>query len=100
MSKLSRCDYAYVDFSDSESLFSYAKKLEGHTFRDVLELGITPEGIDEERDDYNVVSYKGGVGNLIEERYFGYREFELTPLLLTGYFPFKQHLRCFSHQAF
>lgn len=73
MQPLSKHDYAYVDFSDPESLFSYAKKLEGHTFREVLELGITPDGVDELRNSYNEVGYKGGVGNLIEERYFGYR---------------------------
>ncbi len=73
MDKLSRYDYAELDASNRKSLFSYAKKLEGHTFREVLELGITPEGIDEICDGYNAVSYKGSMGNLIEERYFGYR---------------------------
>lgn len=69
---LSRHEHAYVDFSDPASLLAYAKKLEGHTFREVIELGITPE--DTELDcTYNVTSFKGGMGTLIEERYFGYR---------------------------
>lgn len=47
-----------------------ASKLVGMTFRDVLDLGITPPGISRE---YNSRRYKGGMGNLLEERYFGYR---------------------------
>lgn len=70
---LSRYEFAYIDFSDPKSLLSYAKKLEGHTFRDVLDLGITPEGLLEEKSSYNEVAFKGGVGTLIEERYFGYK---------------------------
>ena len=36
MDRLSRHDYELVDFSDERSLLDYAKKLEGHTFREVL----------------------------------------------------------------
>jgi DNA mismatch repair protein MutH len=72
MEPLSRYDYAVIDFSDSESLLGYAKKLEGHTFREVLDLGISPDGAINDYD-YGVVAFKGGVGTLIEERYFGYR---------------------------
>ena len=72
MDRLSRHDYELVDFSDERSLLDYAKKLEGHTFREVLELGIAPKGTEERVDDA-LVSFKGGVGTLLEERYFGYR---------------------------
>lgn len=40
------------------------------TFREVLDLGISPEGVER---DYNNASYKGGMGTLIEERFFGYK---------------------------
>ena len=69
---LSRYEYQFVDFSSPSSLLNHAKKLEGHTFREVLDLGITPEG-EVAEEGYNKKSFKGGMGNLIEERYFGYR---------------------------
>ena len=69
---LSRYEYAYIDFNDPRSLLAYAKKLEGHTFQEVLDLGITPDGL-AETNDYSSRAFKGGMGNLIEERYFGYR---------------------------
>lgn len=47
-----------------------AEALPGMTFRDVLDLGIAPEGVARE---YNSRRYKGGMGTLIEERFFGYR---------------------------
>lgn len=62
-----------VDFDDPQTLLEHAKKLDGHTFREVLELGITPDGRTLEKADYNDISFKGGMGTLIEERYFGYR---------------------------
>lgn len=58
------------DLSSPESIESYAKQLEGMTFRQVMELGITPDGVDRA---YNEKGYKGGMGTLIEERFFGYR---------------------------
>ena len=73
MQPLSRTEYSYLKFDDPASLLSYAKKLEGHTFREVIELGITPEGMLDENASYDEASFKGGLGNLIEERYFGYR---------------------------
>lgn len=63
---------AEVDFSNPESLERYAKQLEGMTFREVLGLGIAPEGVEIERE-YNNKRYKGGMGTLIEERFFGYK---------------------------
>lgn len=96
-----RVYYHEVDFRDPQSIERYAKHLEGMTFQDVLDLGIYPSDPDAERggDDadgasdtdtdidlgdgdvrgakggagYSSSSRKGGLGNLIEERYFGYR---------------------------
>lgn len=62
---LSECDFA-----NPESLERYAKQLEGMTFRDVLDLGIAPDGVSRE---YGNARYKGGLGTLIEERFFGYK---------------------------
>ncbi|OUP06547.1 Sau3AI family type II restriction endonuclease [Collinsella sp. An2] len=62
---------AETDFSDGSSIERYALHLKGMTFRDVLDLGITPPNTTDR--DYNSKSYKGGMGNLLEERYFGYR---------------------------
>lgn len=58
------------DPSDPASIERYAKRLEGMTFREVLDLGIVPEGVVRE---YNNRRYKGGMGTLIEERFFGYK---------------------------
>lgn len=58
------------DFTNPESIEQYAKQLEGMTFRQVLNLGIVPEGVERE---YNNKNYKGGMGTLIEERFFGYK---------------------------
>lgn len=58
------------DLSDPTSIEQYAKQLEGMTFSEVMELGIVPEGVDRE---YNDRGYKGGMGTLLEERFFGYK---------------------------
>ncbi len=60
-----------TDFSDAESIERYALHLEGMTFRDILDLGIHPD--DAAAKDYSNTDFKGGMGNLIEERFFGYR---------------------------
>lgn len=76
---LLRSDLELVDFADPESLLSYAKKLEGHTFQDVLDLGILPGGAEKGvreaagKAEYGAALFKGGLGTLIEERYFGYK---------------------------
>lgn len=67
-----RAQFASVDFADAGSIEAYAKNLEGMTFRDVLDLGITPDA-DSEGHDYDRKSYKGSLGTLLEERFFGYR---------------------------
>lgn len=66
---LSRTDYLLVNRSSELSVFTYAKALEGHTFREVLDLGIRAPGREKA---YAAPSFKGGMGNLVEECYFGY----------------------------
>ena len=61
-----------TDFSDPSSIERYAANLDGMTFRDILELGIAPEG-ESAPKDFGSKKYKGGTGTLIEERYFGYK---------------------------
>lgn len=61
-----------ADFSDPSSIERYAANLDGMTFRDILELGIAPEG-ESAPKDFGSKKYKGGMGTLIEERYFGYK---------------------------
>lgn len=58
------------EYSTPEQVIRRGKQLIGMTFRDVLDLGIVPEGVTRE---YNSRRYKGGMGTLIEERFFGYR---------------------------
>lgn len=62
---------AQVDLSDQNSILSYARHLEDMTFREVLDLDIKPA--DYNPKTYNSAKFKGGMGNLIEERYFGYK---------------------------
>lgn len=59
-----------IEYHMSDQVMEHARHLEGMTFRDVLDLGIVTEGVVRE---YNSRRYKGGMGNLLEERYFGYR---------------------------
>lgn len=61
-----------TDFSNPSSIERYAANLDGMTFRDILELGIAPEG-ESAPKDFGSKKYKGGMGTLIEERYFGYK---------------------------
>lgn len=60
-----------TDFSDAHSIESYAVHLEGMTFRDILDLGIMPP--DSTEKNFANKRFKGGMGNLIEERFFGYK---------------------------
>ena len=55
-----------TDFASQTSIEHYAAHLDGMTFRDILELGIAPANAEEK--DYGSVRFKGGMGNLIEER--------------------------------
>lgn len=54
-----------TDFSDPSSIERYAANLDGMTFRDILELGIAPEG-ESAPKDFGSKKYKGGMGTLIE----------------------------------
>ena len=59
-----------IEYHTPEAIRDRAVQLVGMTFRDVLNLGIYPGGVVRE---YNSRRYKGGMGNLLEERFFGYR---------------------------
>lgn len=59
-----------IEYHTSDQVMERARHLEGMTFQDVLDLGIVADGVMRE---YNSRRYKGGMGNLLEERYFGYR---------------------------
>lgn len=55
------------DKTDAKSIETYAKRLVGHTFSDVIKWAEVSSDY-----TYNKKSRKGGLGNLIEECYFGY----------------------------
>lgn len=60
------------DKSNPKSIEEYAKQLIGHTFREVD--GWNLSGIvSEDKTTYSNKSRKGGLGNFIEERFFGYK---------------------------
>lgn len=59
-----------IEYHTPEQVLDRARHLEGMTFREVLDLGIVADGVVRE---YNSRRYKGGMGNLLEERFFGYR---------------------------
>ena len=58
------------EYHTPQQVFERGQLLEGMTFREVMKLGIAPEGVTRE---YNNRRYKGGMGTLIEERFFGYK---------------------------
>lgn len=57
--------------ANPKSIEEYARKLIGHTFNDVKEWNLHSEV----REDmlYDDKSRKGGLGNFIEEKFFGYK---------------------------
>lgn len=59
-----------IEYQTPRQVYERGKQLEGMTFREVLDLGIVPDGVARE---YNSRHYKGGMGTLIEERFFGYK---------------------------
>ena len=66
-----RENYWEFDFSKPRDIETYGKELVGHTFNEILSLGIEPgEGVADK--DYGDASYKGGLGTLIEEHAYGY----------------------------
>jgi len=60
-----------LDDSDPQSIESVAKLLEGMSFHEVLSLERHPQTT-ATHHRYENKQFKGGVGNLIEERFFGY----------------------------
>lgn len=63
--KLSPNECRTLDLSNPDELLRYAKKLIGHSFREVLMLGISPD--DSSMKDYGNVKFKGGMGTLTED---------------------------------
>lgn len=62
------------DYDDTspESILEYAKRLEGMTFLEVLELYCAHEGISMESQQVKDTRAKGQLGNFLEKYYFGY----------------------------
>lgn len=60
------------DKTDPKSIEEFAKQLIGHTFEEVLSWDLS-EIRKEYQADYDAKQRKGGLGNLIEEQYFGYK---------------------------
>lgn len=67
---MSSSQHVAFEYHTSNQVMERARHLEGMTFQDVLDLGIVADGVVRQ---YNSRRYKGGMGNLLEERYFGYR---------------------------
>ena len=95
MEKIIRRNY---DSSDPTSIERYAKLLEGKTFLEVLsECIINSDDFNDAEARYGNSKRKGGLGNLLEEVYFGYKansnqnadfekagvELKVTPYCLT-----------------
>ncbi len=59
------------DKANPKSIEAYAKRLIGHTFNDVKEWNLS--SLVREDGLYENKSRKGGLGNFIEEQFFGYR---------------------------
>lgn len=59
------------DKRDPKSIEKYAKKLIGHTFNEVKSWNISSV-VREESFEYGGKARKGGLGNFIEEQFFGY----------------------------
>lgn len=67
---MSSSQHVVFEYRTPDQVMERARHLEGMTFQDVLDLGIVADGVVRQ---YNSRRYKGGMGNLLEERYFGYR---------------------------
>ncbi len=62
------------DKTDPKSIEEYGKKLIGYTFQDVLDGKVESTGVVSEATfEYGNKKRKGGLGNLLEEVYFGYK---------------------------
>lgn len=60
------------DKTDPKSIEHYAQKLIGHTFNEVKSWNLSSV-VKEEMLEYGTKSRKGGLGNFIEEQFFGYK---------------------------
>lgn len=60
------------DDTNPVSIGSFAKKLIGYSFEDILKRQMYPDTVEENKQIYNNKSRKGGLGNLIEKEYFKY----------------------------
>ena len=66
-------DYLFeYDKTDPKSIEKHAKKLIGHTFNEVKQWGAS-HVVKEEGVSYEDKARKGGLGNFIEEQFFGYK---------------------------
>lgn len=61
------------DKTSPKSIEEYAKKLVNRTFNEVLEEYLRTHNLDEKGLTYGDSKRKGGLGNLLEEFYFGYK---------------------------
>ncbi len=61
------------DKTSPKSIEEYAKKLINRTFNDVLEEYLSAHGDSNNESTYGDSKRKGGLGNLLEEIYFGYK---------------------------
>ena len=60
------------DRNSPDSILAYAKKLEGMTFLDVLEMYCVHEGVPFDSEQVKNTKAKGQLGNFLEKYYFGY----------------------------
>lgn len=61
------------DKTSVDSILQYAKQLEGHTFRDIMEQYLEYHGMSVERALTDDTHAKGQLGNFLEKFYFGYK---------------------------
>ena len=64
--------YQY-DHTNPLSIEEYGKRMIGHTFGEILSWADLAAGIEADIEAYGNAARKGGLGNLIEERFFGYK---------------------------
>lgn len=69
---------AFYDDTDPASIEAYGRKMIGHSFREICESGVNLRLVQEDSsagyaESHARKNYKGGVGTLVEECYFGYK---------------------------
>ena len=72
--------HLHYDDTNPKSIENFARQLMGHTFKDIVDgfgdsydMGKDAFRTAESRQAYNSKARKGGLGNLVEELYFGYK---------------------------